>query len=70
MKTDVISSSPAAVLPGNRESNLVKIAEAVHRAMGLIRRSETPVQTTRAPRCCRASVRSRPAPVHAATRTR
>jgi tripeptide aminopeptidase len=34
VKTDVISSSPAAILPGNRESNLVKIAEAVHRAMG------------------------------------
>lgn len=34
VKTDVLSSSPAAVLPGNRESRLVKIAEAVHRAMG------------------------------------
>lgn len=34
VKTDVISSSPAAVLAGNRESNLVKMAEAVHRAMG------------------------------------
>ena len=34
VKTDVISASPAAVLPGNRDSNLVKIAEAVHRAMG------------------------------------
>lgn len=34
VKTDIISSSPAAVLPGNRESDLVKIAEAVHRAMG------------------------------------
>ena len=34
VKTDVISSSPAAVLPGNRDSRLVKIAEAVHRAMG------------------------------------
>lgn len=34
VKTDVISTSPAAVLPGNRESNLVKMAEAVHRAMG------------------------------------
>ena len=34
VKTDIISTSPAAVLPGNRESNLVKIAEAVHRAMG------------------------------------
>ncbi|HEX7331964.1 MAG TPA: M20/M25/M40 family metallo-hydrolase [Pyrinomonadaceae bacterium] len=34
VKTDVISSSPAAILPGNRESDLVKIAEAVHRAMG------------------------------------
>lgn len=34
VKTDLISSSPAAVIPGNRESKLVKIAEAVHRAMG------------------------------------
>ena len=34
VKTDLISSSPAAVLPGNRESRLVTIAEAVHRAMG------------------------------------
>ena len=34
VKTEVISSSPAAILPGNRESDLVKIAEAVHRAMG------------------------------------
>jgi len=34
VKTDIISTSPAAVLPGNRDSNLVKIAEAVHRAMG------------------------------------
>jgi acetylornithine deacetylase/succinyl-diaminopimelate desuccinylase-like protein len=34
VKTDVISASPAAVLPGNRESILVQIAEAVHRAMG------------------------------------
>ncbi|PWT91491.1 MAG: hypothetical protein C5B55_08035 [Blastocatellia bacterium] len=34
VKTDLISSSPAAVLPGNRDSELVKIAEAVHRAMG------------------------------------
>ena len=34
VKTDVISASPAAVLPGNRDSQLVKIAEAVHRAMG------------------------------------
>ncbi len=34
VKTDIISTSPAAVLPGNRESNLVKMAEAVHRAMG------------------------------------
>lgn len=34
VKTDVISSSPAAVLPGNRESRLVAVAEAVHRAMG------------------------------------
>jgi acetylornithine deacetylase/succinyl-diaminopimelate desuccinylase-like protein len=34
VKTDVISTSPAAILPGNRDSKLVKIAEAVHRAMG------------------------------------
>src|SRR5215813_798709 len=34
VRTDIISSSPAAVLPGNRDSKLVKIAEAVHRAMG------------------------------------
>ncbi|HKR15353.1 MAG TPA: M20/M25/M40 family metallo-hydrolase [Pyrinomonadaceae bacterium] len=34
VKTELLSSSPAAVLPGNRESRLVKIAEAVHRAMG------------------------------------
>jgi len=34
VKTDLISSSPAAVLPGNRESELVKMTEAVHRAMG------------------------------------
>ncbi len=34
VKTDVLSTSPAAVLPGNRESRLVTIAEAVHRAMG------------------------------------
>ena len=34
VKTELISTSPAAVLPGNRDSDLVKIAEAVHRAMG------------------------------------
>jgi tripeptide aminopeptidase len=34
VKTDLISSSPVAILPGNRESQLVKMAEAVHRAMG------------------------------------
>ena len=34
VKTDIISTSPAAVLPGNRDSHLVKMAEAVHRAMG------------------------------------
>jgi acetylornithine deacetylase/succinyl-diaminopimelate desuccinylase-like protein len=33
-KTEIISESPAAVIPGNRESSLVKIAEAVHLAMG------------------------------------
>lgn len=34
VKTDVISTSAAAVIPGHRESDLVKISEAVHRAMG------------------------------------
>lgn len=34
VKTELLSTSPAAVLPGNRESRLVKIAEAVHRALG------------------------------------
>jgi tripeptide aminopeptidase len=34
VKTDVISTSPAAVIPGHRDSPLVKISEAVHRAMG------------------------------------
>ncbi|MEK6279729.1 MAG: M20/M25/M40 family metallo-hydrolase [Acidobacteriota bacterium] len=34
VKTDVISTSPAAVIPGHRDSKLVKISEAVHRAMG------------------------------------
>ncbi len=32
--TDIISTSAAAVIPGHRESPLVKMAEAVHRAMG------------------------------------
>src|SRR5437016_5646252 len=34
IKTDVISKSPAAVIPGHRESYLVRMAEAVHRVMG------------------------------------
>jgi len=34
LKTDIISMSPAAVIPGHRDSDLVKMAEAVHRAMG------------------------------------
>jgi tripeptide aminopeptidase len=34
VKTDVISSAPPAVIPGHRNSHLVKVAEAVHRAMG------------------------------------
>lgn len=34
LQTDIISTSPAAVIPGHRDSRLVKVAEAVHRAMG------------------------------------
>jgi acetylornithine deacetylase/succinyl-diaminopimelate desuccinylase-like protein len=33
-RTEIISTSPVASVPGNRESPLVKIAEAVHRALG------------------------------------
>jgi tripeptide aminopeptidase len=34
LHTEVISTSPAAVIPGHRNSKLVMVAEAVHRAMG------------------------------------
>lgn len=34
VKTEIISSTPAAQIPGHRESLLVKTAEAVHYAMG------------------------------------
>jgi len=34
LKTDVISTSPAASIPGHRESYLVRMSEAVHRVMG------------------------------------
>jgi acetylornithine deacetylase/succinyl-diaminopimelate desuccinylase-like protein len=34
VRTEVISKSQAAVIPGHRESYLVKMAEAVHRAAG------------------------------------
>jgi acetylornithine deacetylase/succinyl-diaminopimelate desuccinylase-like protein len=34
VKTEIISTSPAAVIPGHRDSQLVKIAEAVHRTLG------------------------------------
>src|SRR3989442_13835469 len=34
VKTDVISQSPAATIPGHRESYLVRISESVHRVMG------------------------------------
>jgi tripeptide aminopeptidase len=34
VKTDVVSKSPAATIPGHRESYLVRISEAVHRVMG------------------------------------
>src|SRR5687768_10515186 len=34
LKTELISTSPAAVIPGHRDSQLVKTAEAVHRALG------------------------------------
>src|SRR5499427_7716004 len=34
VKTDVISTSPAASISGHRESYLVRLAEAVHRVMG------------------------------------
>jgi acetylornithine deacetylase/succinyl-diaminopimelate desuccinylase-like protein len=36
IKTDVISASPAALIPGHRDSPLVRMSEAVHLAMGFI----------------------------------
>jgi acetylornithine deacetylase/succinyl-diaminopimelate desuccinylase-like protein len=36
VKTDVISASPAALIPGHRNSPLVRMSEAVHLAMGFI----------------------------------
>jgi len=34
VKTERVSTTPVSTIPGNRDSELVKIAEAVHRAMG------------------------------------
>jgi tripeptide aminopeptidase len=34
VKTEVLSASPAAILPGHRDSHLVRMAEAVHIVMG------------------------------------
>ena len=34
VKTDIIGASPAAMIPGHRESYLVRISEAVHRVSG------------------------------------
>ena len=34
VKTDILGASPAATIPGHRESYLVRISEAVHRVMG------------------------------------
>jgi acetylornithine deacetylase/succinyl-diaminopimelate desuccinylase-like protein len=34
VRTEVISKSPAATIPGHRDSYLVRMAEAVHRVMG------------------------------------
>jgi acetylornithine deacetylase/succinyl-diaminopimelate desuccinylase-like protein len=36
VKTEVISASPAAIIPGHRNSPLVRMSEAVHLAMGFI----------------------------------
>jgi tripeptide aminopeptidase len=36
VRTEVISASPAAVIPGHRNSPLVRISEAVHLAMGFV----------------------------------
>jgi len=34
LKTEIISTSPAAVIPGHRDSYLVRMSEAVHRVLG------------------------------------
>jgi acetylornithine deacetylase/succinyl-diaminopimelate desuccinylase-like protein len=36
VKTELISASPAAIIPGHRDSPLVRMSEAVHLAMGFI----------------------------------
>jgi di/tripeptidase len=36
VRTEVISASPAALIPGHRNSPLVRISEAVHLAMGFV----------------------------------
>lgn len=36
VRTEVISASPAALIPGHRDSRLVRVAEAVHLAMGFV----------------------------------
>ena len=34
LKTEIISASPAAIIPGHRDSYLVRMSEAVHRVLG------------------------------------
>jgi tripeptide aminopeptidase len=36
VKTDVVSASPAALIPGHRDSPLVRMSEAVHLTMGFL----------------------------------
>ena len=42
LKTEIISQQPAAMIPGNRDSYLVRMAEAVHLAAGFVNPPITP----------------------------
>lgn len=58
VKTDIISSAPAAVIPGHRESYLVKMAEAVHIAFGFVQPPITSTGSNNSSAALRAGVSS------------
>jgi tripeptide aminopeptidase len=58
LKTEVISASPAAFIPGHRDSVLVRTAEAVHLAMGFINPPITDTGSNNSSAALRAGVSS------------